>query len=107
MYTRHLSETFSTCTFSTDNPLICNCELRWYTAWLGNLRDKDDERMSRKRTVCTMPNEHREYSVQNIPLERMGCVGENAGRTSSTSSCRVYMNMMLEIATVTTIVAML
>lgn len=56
--------------------------------------------------MCTMPNEHREYSVQNIPLERMGCVGENAGRTSSTGSCGVYINMMLEIATVT-VVAML
>ncbi|KAG7212334.1 hypothetical protein KM043_012656 [Ampulex compressa] len=66
----------------TDNPLICDCELRWYSAWLENLHDKDDEMMSKKRTVCTMVSEHREYSVQNIPLERMGCVGKNAGRTS-------------------------
>ncbi|KAI4482111.1 hypothetical protein M0804_009130 [Polistes exclamans] len=61
----------------TDNPLICDCELRWYPAWLQNLRDKDDEIMSKKRTVCMMPSEHREYSVQNIPLEKMGCVRKN------------------------------
>ncbi|KAK1120876.1 hypothetical protein K0M31_011076 [Melipona bicolor] len=89
----------------TDNPLICDCELRWYSIWLENLRDKDEERMSRKRTVCLMVNEHREYSVQNIPLERMGCVGKNAGRTSSTGSCRVYVNTMLQL--VTTAITML
>ncbi|CAK9831514.1 Leucine-rich repeats and immunoglobulin-like domains protein 2 [Anthophora retusa] len=83
----------------TDNPLICDCELRWYSVWLGNLRDKDDERMSRKRTVCTMMNERREYSVQNIPLERMGCVGKNTGRTSSTGNCRVYVDTMLQLLT--------
>lgn len=54
--------------------------------WLGNLREKDDEAlMAKKRTVCMMPTEHREYSVQNIPLERMGCVGKNAGRISSSA----------------------
>ncbi|KOX72921.1 Leucine-rich repeats and immunoglobulin-like domains protein 2 [Melipona quadrifasciata] len=89
----------------TDNPLICDCELRWYSIWLENLRDKDEERMSRKRTVCLMVNEHREYSVQNIPLERMGCVGKNAGRTSSTGNCRVYVNTMLQL--VTTAITML
>ncbi|KAI4504455.1 hypothetical protein M0802_000005 [Mischocyttarus mexicanus] len=67
----------------TDNPLICDCELRWYPAWLQNLRDKDDEIMSKKRTVCMMPSEHREYSVQNIPLEKMGCVRKNTERMSS------------------------
>lgn len=76
-----------------DNPLICDCELRWYSVWLGNLRDKDDEMMSKKRTVCMMASEHREYSVQNIPLERMGCVGKNAGRISSAAlGCKVYVD---------------
>ncbi|XP_043803988.1 slit homolog 2 protein isoform X3 [Apis laboriosa] len=81
----------------TDNPLVCDCELRWYSIWLGNLRDKDDERMSRKHTVCTMLSENREYSVQNIPLERMGCVGKNAGRTSSMGTCHVYTDTMLRL----------
>lgn len=80
----------------TDNPLICDCELRWYSAWLGNLRDKDDEMMSKKRTVCMMATEHREYSVQNIPLERMGCVGKNAGRISSSATgCKKYVDTTL------------
>ncbi|XP_029665347.1 slit homolog 1 protein-like [Formica exsecta] len=73
-----------------DNPLTCDCDLRWYSIWLANLRDKDDEMMSKKRTICTMPTEHSEYSVQNIPLERMGCVGKNAGKySSSATGCKI------------------
>lgn len=56
-----------------DNPLVCECELQWYKNWLRNLRDKDDEMMQKKRTVCIMPQEHREYSLQNLPLEKMNC----------------------------------
>ncbi|XP_015602330.1 chondroadherin-like protein [Cephus cinctus] len=87
----------------TDNPLVCDCELRWFAAWLKNLRDKDDEMMSKKRTVCTMVNEHREYSVQNIPLERMGCVGKNAERTSSAghaSFCTLSLHFLALSGTV-------
>ncbi|XP_076238436.1 uncharacterized protein LOC143181732 isoform X2 [Calliopsis andreniformis] len=86
----------------TDNPLICDCELRWYSSWLHNLRDKDDETMSKTHTMCIMSNEHREYAVQNIPLERMGCVRKNAGRTSSSASDRrIYVDTMLQLLAVT------
>ena len=72
--------------FILDNPLECDCELRWYASWLKSLRDKDDEMMQKKRTVCAMPKEHREYPVQSMPLERMNCVGKNMERTSSSFS---------------------
>ncbi|XP_076662828.1 uncharacterized protein LOC143366019 isoform X2 [Andrena cerasifolii] len=85
----------------TDNPLVCDCELRWYSAWLGNLRDKDDEKMSKKSTVCTMLLEHQEYVVKNLPLQRMGCVGKNAGRTSSSAGKkRVYVDTMVQLLAV-------
>ncbi|XP_044732103.1 protein slit-like [Chrysoperla carnea] len=64
-----------------DNPLICDCELVWYADWLKSLRGKDDEMMQKKRIVCTM-GEHREYDLQNLPLDVMGCVNKNMGRTS-------------------------
>ncbi|CAH1122338.1 unnamed protein product [Ceutorhynchus assimilis] len=56
-----------------DNPLLCDCELQWYKNWLRNLKDKDDEMMQKKRTVCTMQHEHREYSLQSLPLDKMKC----------------------------------
>lgn len=65
----------------SDNPLICDCELVWYADWLKSLRGKDDEMMQKKRIVCTM-GEHREYDLQNLPLDVMGCVNKNMGRTS-------------------------
>lgn len=57
-----------------DNPLLCDCELQWYRNWLRTLKDKDDEMMQKKRTVCTMQQEHREYTLQGLPLEKMNCV---------------------------------
>lgn len=57
-----------------DNPLMCDCELQWYKIWLKNLKDKDDEMMQKKRTVCMMRQEHREYSLQSLPLDKMNCV---------------------------------
>lgn len=57
----------------SDNPLLCDCELQWYKNWLRNLKDKDDEMMQKKRTVCTMQHEHREYSLQSLPLDKMKC----------------------------------
>jgi hypothetical protein len=50
------------------------------------LRDKDDDVMIKKRTLCMMTGEHREYKVQELPLERMNCVGKNMERTSSSEA---------------------
>jgi hypothetical protein len=72
--------------FFSDNPLECDCTLRWYREWLKNLRDKDDDVMIKKRTLCTMASEHREYKLQELPLERMNCVGKNLERTSSSDA---------------------
>lgn len=60
----------------TDNPLLCSCELIWYPNLLQDLKERDEETNQKKRPMCTMPNEHREYFVQNMPLERMNCIGK-------------------------------
>lgn len=57
----------------TDNPLICSCELIWFPNLLQSLKDRDDEMTQKKRPMCLMANEHREYFVQSMPLERMNC----------------------------------
>ena len=61
---------------------MCECSLRWYRDWLKNLHNKDDDVMLKKRTLCTMVSEHREYKVQELPEERMSCVGKNLEQTS-------------------------
>lgn len=69
---------------SSDNPLICSCELAWFPNLLRDLKNRDDEMTQKKRPMCTMANEHREYYVQTMPLERMNCVGKKY-QTSSLS----------------------
>lgn len=70
----------------TDNPLECSCELIWFPNLLQDLKNRDDEMTQKKRPMCTMPSEHREYFVQNMPLERMNCIGKNLGRSAFSGS---------------------
>lgn len=66
----------------SDNPLICSCELIWFPNLLQDLKNRDDEMTQKKRPVCTMATEHREYFVQSMPIERMNCIGKNLVRNS-------------------------
>jgi len=60
--------------------------------------------MSKKRTVCMMASEHREYSVQSIPLERMGCAGKNGKFSlSSATGCRMYVDATLSLIVLTAV----
>ncbi|XP_067629897.1 leucine-rich repeat-containing protein 15 [Eurosta solidaginis] len=68
----------------TDNPLICSCELTWFPRLLQDLKNKDDEMAQKKKPVCHMPIENREYFVQAMPLEKMHCVGNKAASSKST-----------------------
>lgn len=46
--------------FFLDNPLICDCDLRWYRDWLKELRHKDDDDIIQKKHIlCLMESEHR------------------------------------------------
>ncbi|XP_034939281.1 leucine-rich repeat-containing protein 70-like [Chelonus insularis] len=90
----------------TDNPLICTCDLRWFPYWLKNLKGQDDDTMSKKRTVCTMLPENREYALQNIPLEKMGCVGKT-GRISGSGIASYYNVNVLQFIIVVSTAALL
>ncbi|XP_030761713.1 leucine-rich repeat LGI family member 3-like [Sitophilus oryzae] len=81
-----------------DNPLLCDCELQWYKNWLRNPKDKDDEMMQKKRTVCTMQHEHREYSLQSLPLDKMKCKiksYENSAYSAATRQAGVLETSLL------------
>lgn len=89
--------------FQTDNPLVCSCELIWFPTLLKELKNRDDEMTQKKRPMCTMISEHREYFVQNMPLERMNCIGKNLGRTMSSAARVGGENVMLWEMTLITI----
>lgn len=83
-----------------DNPLICSCELIWFPELLQSLKDRDDEMTQKKRPMCLMPNEHREYFVQSMPLERMNCVGKrlvNSQLNSAANTNRYQLMIPLSL----------
>lgn len=52
---------------SSDNPLICDCDLRWYRDWLKELRHKDDDDIIQKKQIlCLMEGEHRYVNVLHL-----------------------------------------
>ena len=84
-----------------DNPLICDCDLAWYENWLAGLKDRDDEMMQKKRTICTMVSEHREYSVAKMPLDKMSCKRKPGVRASSaTNVCPLLLAHYITFAVV-------
>uniref|UniRef100_A0A1A9UZ45 LRRCT domain-containing protein n=1 Tax=Glossina austeni TaxID=7395 RepID=A0A1A9UZ45_GLOAU len=58
-----------------NNPLVCSCELTWFPKLLQELKNRDDEMAQKKKPVCHMSVENREYYVQAMPLEKMHCAG--------------------------------
>ncbi|CRL05923.1 CLUMA_CG019071, isoform A [Clunio marinus] len=83
-----------------DNPLICDCELIWFPNLLKELKNRDDEMTQKKRPMCTMASEHREYFVQNMPLERMNCIGKNLGRSAMSSDGRKIVSWEMTLITI-------
>lgn len=91
---RNKTKSFDIC--CADNPLICSCELIWFPNLLQDLKNRDDEMTQKKRPMCTMANEHREYFVQSMPVERMNCIGKNLGISSlsgANTSKRLQSNL--------------
>ncbi|XP_055917777.1 toll-like receptor 13 isoform X1 [Eupeodes corollae] len=67
----------------TDNPLICSCDLIWFPNLLQDLKSRDDEMAQKKKPLCHMQIENREYFVQAMPLEKMHCAGQKVSSSTS------------------------
>ncbi|KAK3930616.1 Protein artichoke [Frankliniella fusca] len=78
----------------SDNPLICTCDLAWYHTWYRKAVGMVDEPAAHKRkTMCYLNSEHREYNLLALPLEKMQCVGKNLGQISAAS--HIFANFVL------------
>lgn len=71
-----------------DNPLLCSCELMWFPDLLKSLKDRDDEMTQKKRPMCMMTTENREYFVQSMPINRMNCVGKSVSPLNSAANLK-------------------
>lgn len=81
-----------------DNPLICSCELTWFPKLLLELKNRDDEMAQKKKPVCHMPVENREYYVQAMPLEKMHCVGLQTNGATNFATFKIWTQHYFSLA---------
>lgn len=74
------------------NPLKCDCDLAWYTDWYKNKRPPGEDP---RNVICNMQSEHREYSVQELPLDKMGCGGKMYQPTRSKATLKIPSLMII------------
>ncbi|XP_039501337.1 slit homolog 2 protein isoform X1 [Drosophila santomea] len=84
----------------TDNPLNCSCELTWFPKLLEDLKNKDDEMSQKKKPLCHMSLDNREYFVQAMPTEKMHCAGLNVSPSPTSGGLMriLQVNILAQIA---------
>merc|ERR1719481_775795 len=73
------------------NPLICDCEMRWYKKWYqGEWQDVDEDHI--KNTTCFNPADNRDHAISHVDLHDMFCLTPVASTYtgSSNSNFRIY-----------------
>jgi Leucine-rich repeat (LRR) protein len=55
-----------------DNPLVCDCELKWLRKILAKSKKSNYD------VICTAPSQFYEQRLQDIPEEMMGCNSESS-----------------------------
>ena len=66
------------------NPLVCDCELRWYKQWIEDEWNPVEEQWLQD-TYCTSPKDGRKHKIHEVELKDMFCdssVKDKAGRVS-------------------------
>ncbi|BFG05156.1 slit homolog 2 protein [Drosophila madeirensis] len=83
-----------------DNPLNCSCELTWFPKLLEDLKNKDDEMSQKKKPLCHMSLDNREYFVQAMPTEKMHCAGLNVSPSPTSGGLMriLQVNILAHIA---------
>lgn len=72
-----------------DNPISCDCEMKWLHELLGKSKKNNYE------IVCTSPSKFYEERIDEIPREELGCVNE--------SSFGTFLGLCLIIAPLTAV----
>ena len=77
------------------NPLICDCELRWYHQWIEEEWNPVEEGWL-KETFCKDPADNQRHNIAEVPLKDMFCTGDvtdkPSARVSSTRESNTNLN---------------
>jgi len=70
------------------NPLICNCEMKWYRRWYNDgWQDVDEDHI--KDTACVDPTDGREHQINKVDISHMFCVSAAELRPHASPAIRV------------------
>jgi len=64
------------------NPLICDCELRWYHQWIEEEWNPVEEGWL-KETFCKDPADNQRHNIAEVPLKDMFCTGDVTDKPSA------------------------
>ena len=62
--------TIVTIDFAPGNPLVCDCEMRWYRKWYNDGWQEVDEDHIRD-TDCTDPYDGKEHNIAQVSTETL------------------------------------
>ncbi|CAG0916341.1 unnamed protein product [Notodromas monacha] len=81
------------------NPLVCDCDLRWYREWLDNFHATDDAGFLVDKATCHVPKYEADQYVHKVPHEDFGC---KTSRSGSWTSAAKGLSSISDIALPTT-----
>ena len=64
------------------NPLLCDCELRWYHQWIDEEWNPVEEEWL-KETYCKDPADNMRHNIAEVPLKDMFCTGDVTDKPSA------------------------
>ena len=76
------------------NPLVCDCELRWYKQWIEDEWNPVEEQWL-KETSCKSPRDGKRHNIEEVDLKDMFCdssVKDKAGRVRSQATVVYYLS---------------
>lgn len=93
------------------NPLICDCELRWYRQWIDEEWNEIDAKWL-KETHCEDVSDKKQYNIAEVPLKDMFCddgvkdkppankISDGGGAGSTFSSADLVLASLVAVITV-------
>lgn len=64
------------------NPLVCDCELRWYKSWIDEEWNPVEEEWL-KETFCEDPRDNKQHNIAEVPLKDMYCTSDVRDKPSA------------------------
>ena len=74
---------------SLGNPLVCDCELRWYRQWIEEEWNPVEESWL-KDTFCLDRADNESHNIAEVPLKDMFCLGDVRDKPSTRVKFRLF-----------------